>query len=213
MRKNRGFTLIELLIAALIFSIVILSIYSAFQTGILSYRKVDSAFEVYQAARIIFNRMESDLKNSFAYKTDNSGFQGANTSVDFFSVVDYYKEDKLNTDIYRIKYGWAEAEKILKRACYRGPDALKENMEQEAEELAPDIEKISFQYADKPDDWQDSWPIKKGEDDLTQQKTLPLAVKIILSLTEKSGKEKATEFTKVVSLPLSKSSSVGETGE
>lgn len=210
MKKSCGFTLIELLIATSIFSIIILSIYSAFQTGILSYRKVDSAFETYQTARIALNRMELDLKNSFVYKTDDSRFHGTNTSVDFFSVVDYYKEDKLNTDICRIKYEWAEDEKILKRTCYTGLDALKETPEAPIEtELSSAVKEFSFHYFYKDQNGtitpSDSWPDSIADQTVqdSQKQKLPLAVKIKLSLIEKNkSEENATEFNKTVSLPL-----------
>lgn len=216
MKKNYGFTLIELLIAASIFSVVILSIYSAFQTGILSYRKVDSAFETYQTARIALNRMELDLKNSFAYgDTEGSRFSGKEDSLDFFSVVDYYR-DKLNTDICRIKYEWDENKKVLKRFCYMGLDALKEDLQQEAGELASNIEKISFEYAfatnnpDNPYIWQKSWPEGDTAQIAQQVKTIPLAVKVTLFVIEKGkpGKVKSIEFNKTISLPLGETTPV-----
>ncbi len=212
MKKNRAFTLIELLIAVSIFSIVILTVYSAFQTGILSYRKVDSAFETYQTLRSALNRMESDLKNSFAYdNAEDSGFSGTKDSLDFFSIVDYYREDKINTDVCRVRYAWDENEKALKRTCYIGPDALKTDIPENGAELAPNIEKIILEYAYPTQEeggssfkWQDSWPIKKDEYDLTQQKNLPLAVKITLFTTEKEGSEEKPVFNKIIPLPLGK---------
>lgn len=218
MRKIRSFTLIELLIAASIFSIIILSIYSAFQTGFLSYRKVDSAFELYQTARLTLNRMELDLKNSFAYgDAEGSRFSGNNENfLEFFSVVDSYEEGEPRTDICRIEYKYELKDKKLIRTNYKGLDVLKTDIQQEGAEVASNIEKVTFEYAcptekeGKPSfDWQDSWPVKKDEKDLTQQATLPLAVKITLSLIENAKQEeKPIEFTKVISLPLSEAAPV-----
>ncbi len=206
MRKtNRGFTLIELLIAASIFSVIILSVYSAFHAGILSYRKIDSSFEIYQGARISLNRMELDLGNSFAYLgIDNkSGFSGGEQSLEFFSVLDYYKNGRLNTEVCRIKYNWDETGKALRRACYIGLDALNSNSEQESEILAAGVEKITFEYAYTKENsylWQESWPVK-GDSGIAseQEKGIPLAVRITLSLVESNKpKEETIKFVKVI---------------
>jgi len=205
--KNSGFTLIELLIAALIFSIIILSIYSAFQTGILSYKRIDSAFEVYQGARIALNRMELDLKNAFAYSQEDSKFRGSAQALNFLTTVDSFEKGRLYTNISRIKYELSDNK--LKRAYYKGLDALIESQDITGEELNLDIQEITFNYAyattipEKPYDWTDNWP---NETDVNQKKTLPLAVKIKISLREKNKSPeegRIIEFNKIVPLPLS----------
>lgn len=205
-RCQTGFTLIELLIAASIFSIIILSLYSAFQTGILTYNKMDSAFGVYQTSRVALNRIELDLKNSFAHSKDDSKFRGSGQTLDFFSVIDAFEKGTSYASVYRIKYELSGT--ALKRTCFQGIDALKESAAVfEGDELTSEAKEISFQYAfatsnpDKPYDWQDSWPKADNPD---QQKTIPLAVKIKLSLIEKNRQQKElgiVEFTKIVSLP------------
>lgn len=144
--KNRrsAFTLLELLIAAAIFSVILVSIYSAFQTGILAYRKADSASEIYQAARIALNRLESDLKNSFAYKTDNFQFEGRDNTMAFFTLSDTYKDGKEAIAVCRVKYEWDEASKTLKRTPQIGLNALKTDSLQEGYELASNVEDLSF---------------------------------------------------------------------
>lgn len=203
MRKNNfltGFTLIELLIAASIFSIVALALYSVFHTGILSYHKIDSAFDVYQSARLIFNRIELDLKNSFVYKEGDSQFNGQNQTLEFFSVLDAYKDGGFTTDIFRIKYDLAD--KILMRYSYSGLEAVKINAQPQTDELAYSVETISFEYAHptgkpgQPYEWQEVWP-----KDETRKNILPLAVKIKLSLAENDKQSgRVIEFSKVVPL-------------
>jgi type II secretory pathway component PulJ len=82
--------LIEFLIATAIFSIIIVSVYASFQTGILSYRGIDAAFQTYQTARVVLNRLESDIKNSFAYFPEDSQFKGNSCEIEFLGVIDKF---------------------------------------------------------------------------------------------------------------------------
>lgn len=213
---TRGFTLIELLIASLIFSIIILSVYSSFHTGILSYNKIDSAFNIYQTARIILNRMELEIKNSLAYGKSDSKFKGEfngadNQCLSFFTVLDSFdkEEAKFYSDIYHIQY--KSNDTTVTRGCLKGLNAVKEDQDamEINEELSSNIKKISFAYAspitnkpENPYEWQDFWPKTSDTD---QQKSLPLAVKITLSLVEKDKRnpqqERIIEFIRTVSLP------------
>ena len=90
MKTRHAFTLIELLISASLTTIVILGVYAAFQTGAISYNKIDTSFNAYQTAIIGLARVESDLKNSYAYLEKDSGFSGTATQMSFFSVVDEF---------------------------------------------------------------------------------------------------------------------------
>ena len=197
MKKN-AFTLIELLIAISIFSVVVLALYSAFNTGILSYRQIDSSLNTYEAARLALTKIESDLKNSFAYSSSDSMFKGTFNNLDFYSV---------SSDLLRIKY--LIENNLLIREVYKNLYALEANPVGQKQILTADTKEISFEYAypvnspDKPYDWQDIWP-KQG--DTSQQKTLPEAVKIKLTMNVRgrgAKKEISLEFNKLVSLPSS----------
>lgn len=207
-KARRGFTLIEILIATSIFSVVILSLYAAFRTGISSYRRLDSAFNIYQTARILFNRMETDLKNSFIYSEGNSKFQGTNSALQFFSVVDSFAEGKRVENVSRIKYYLEED--ALKRASQQGLGALEADTEIQGEEIASNIKEFLLQYAyskdvkDRPFDWLDSWPQESDPDSI---KNVPIAVQIKLKLIEKDKANREiglVEFSKIVWLPLSR---------
>lgn len=205
MGRRTGFTLVELLIASAISAIIILSIYSAFQTGILSYGRLDSATTLFQTARSIFNRMELDLVNAFAYKQEDAKFSGNAASLDFFSAVPSFVEGESTPGVSRIKYSLQQ--NSLQRNFFSGLDTLKEGLEPYAAEMSSEVKQIGFQYAfpsDNPEtplSWQDFWP---KEEDAAQKKSLPVAVKIKLSLIEKDRRQKeigSVEFNKVILLP------------
>ena len=202
--KRSAFTLIELLIAASISVIMLVGIYSAFQSGVMSYRKIEGAFAPYQSARNILNRMGLELRNVFAYASDDTGFQGQEKNMVFFTVLDAFEKGAEIRDFYRIKY--AADNGVLERSAFAGTEAIVA-MKKEADALSRKstykVKGISFQYAcargaDKGYDWLPAWP----KDD-SQKNMFPLAVKITLSLGADSAGQGAIEFTKIVGLPLS----------
>ena len=209
MKNIRSFTLIEVLISTAIFAVVLVAVYSAFQAGTLSYNKIDSAAGVFQPVRVIFNRMELDIKNAFVYGKDDAQFHGTAQSLDFFTVVDSFDENgKISPNLALVKYEFSDNK--LKRTCLVGLDALDANSTQASQDLLDNLEDFSIEYAfrtlnpDNPYEWQKSWP---KESDDNQKKNLPLAVKITLSLRDagvKSSEEaRRISFTKVIELTQS----------
>jgi prepilin-type N-terminal cleavage/methylation domain-containing protein len=202
MRRNCGFTLIEILIAALIFSIVSLSIYAAFRSGLAAYQKIDTASEIYRVARIILNKIDADLKNSFVREDSagNSGFAGAAESLEFFSIGD---------NICRVKYAWDSSSGTLRRSVVAGLDTLNPQAEVSPEDLAAGIEKITFEYAyltgddNQPCVWQSDWPTQDDKNiQPLQQKALPSAVRLNFTLG-------GINFTKVIALPMAEEAKAG----
>ncbi|MFA4888415.1 MAG: prepilin-type N-terminal cleavage/methylation domain-containing protein [Candidatus Omnitrophota bacterium] len=205
MIRKKAFTLVELLISTAILSLVVLSLYSAFQVGLASYKRMDSASTVYQAARVILNRMELDLKNAFAYSGKDSGFKAQDKVLQFLILQDLFTADGLSSNICLIKYNLNG--QVLTRICAIGLDALKTDIALEPDELSADIKELEFEYAyetDTPDNpyvWQKGiWP-KEG--DQSQVKSLPLAVKVKLLLIERDalqGETGSVEFSRIIPL-------------
>lgn len=198
MKKKSGFTLIELLIVIAIFSLLLLSIYSAFRTGLLSHEKVDAATSLYQKVRLSLSLIEAELKNAFIYDKIDSRFTGSSESMEFFSILDNYeKTGKVYTSIAYIKYKLVD--NSLKRKVMEGMLALKVNPEDEGESFLSGVEELSLQFAalstvpGKIYEWQDAWP-KSGYPD--QKKELPMALKIKLVLKQKD--DSLVEFNKII---------------
>ncbi len=198
MNKKNGFTLIELLIVIAIFSLLILSIFSAFRTGLLSHEKVDAATNLYQKARLSLSLIEAELKNAFIYDKLDSRFIGNSESMEFFSILDNYdKTGKVNSNIGYIKYKLVD--NSLKRKAVEGILALKVNPEDEGGSFLSGVEELSLQFAalstapGKIYEWQDAWP-KSGV--LDQNKELPMALKIKLVLKQKDNS--LVEFNKII---------------
>ena len=185
MKKQKAFTLVEILIASLIFTVVMVSIYAAFHSGIFGYRSINESIDTYQAARAILERLNTDLRNSFAYSSENTKFTGAEKEMAFLALVDSYPE------FASVSYK-SEGGKLM-RLCKKNQEALKENSEIKPKELAGNLE-IGFEYGYLPEGQQeikfnDCWPIELNE----TNKLLPQAVRV--SLTIKGKIEQSFERT------------------
>jgi prepilin-type N-terminal cleavage/methylation domain-containing protein len=197
-----GFTLVEVLITTLIFSIVMLSMYSVFHTGRITYKKMDSAFDLYQKARIIFNRLDQDLRNSFVYKKNNAGFSGTREGIDFFTLLNSFDNaGGVFEQVSQIKYEFQDP--ALRRTQLKGLDILKEGSGEITFNLINDASDLSFQFAapnagdaQSAYTWQDIWPRKTGAQGNLQEKTLPLAVKVEMIL-------EGIKFIKIIPLAQS----------
>ena len=91
--QARGFTLIETLLGLTIFSIIALSLYGTFRSGVMINRREGSNNRIYRQAYLIFEGMAKDLESARAYNFTNSypqrkSFSGKGNQVTFLSVDD-----------------------------------------------------------------------------------------------------------------------------
>ncbi|MDP3790734.1 MAG: prepilin-type N-terminal cleavage/methylation domain-containing protein [Candidatus Omnitrophota bacterium] len=87
-RKNIGFTFIELIIAVTIFSIIAVSIYSVFRSGVRLWYRVSPMIQDNQSLRLFFNTIASDLKNSVQYLKNGENFEGDRRKMSFMTLVE-----------------------------------------------------------------------------------------------------------------------------
>ena len=192
----KGFSLLELIIAISLFAIVAVTVFSIFNSGIASYKKIDESLFILQNSRIILDRISQDLKNSFLFSQDLSGFIGGPNEVSFFCLIEEYKENQLKKRYAHIYYSFNE-DKIM-RLCLKDKDALKDKKELKSleEPLAEDIKDLTFNYSyfsDQKDvSWQDSW---------LEKEKAPLGVKINLTLFG-PDKKRTYNFEKIVYISL-----------
>ena len=173
---RRGFTFIELIIAALIMTIVVVSIYSAFNVGIKAWRK-GSTGQGFQKTRLGLLKFQKELKSSFFFS--NAPFKGSASEMTFPSVISESGRDK----IYIINYYAAQdkdtgAKNLMKRKILFEDKRIKEK--EGFAELVFSADSISFQYAyrlnngSKGFEWRDTWEEDQGK--------MPSGVKISFKL-------------------------------
>lgn len=191
MKINNGFTLVEVLVASSIFVIVIMTVYSAFHGGILGYRNIEKAIDIHQSAMHILERINTDLRNSFAYSQAETKFKGEGDIISFLALVDRFNGDNIIQDYAFISYD-LQGGRIM-RQCRRNQESLNVRSEIAPEELASNVQELSFSYASAGSkqgsmEWTDSW---------SDPRVLPPAVKIKLILKDKTSRE----FERTIFLP------------
>jgi len=174
-KKINSFTLVELLVAVSILTVVMVAVYSAFHSGIFGYRNIEETIDSYQSALSVLERLDKDLRNCFAYSGEDTKFTGSSNEVSFFTLVDVFKEDKLESRFAYVSYGTSDNK--LSRLCRVDDQAFNDNSAILPEEMAEDIQiKLQYGYL-SPDgklDYKDNWDEKNA---------LPLSVKASLTTT------------------------------
>jgi prepilin-type N-terminal cleavage/methylation domain-containing protein len=179
--KGRAFTLIELLISTAIFAAVAVCVFAALRAGISGYNKMDAAFRQLQQERSALKLLETDLKNAFIYRADESFFSGSSSTLEFMTVLNRYTaEGALLPEAARLTYV-VEGDKLT-RKIYRGFSAASaEAPGAEPSSSSLELPSVIFSYFYKdatqplPYLWADSWP-PAGKSE--RKIWLPLAVKV-----------------------------------
>jgi len=204
----RSFTLIELMIAATIFAIVMVSVFSSFRSGVLSVRTVDSNTELFQTGRVTLEQLNADLRNSFAYKANFTGFLGTAQELTFFTVVDNYVNGQIMPELSRVSYASVEnnGQSKIVRSSLLGLAALENDSSGYPESLAENAQLyLRYGYLVNGSEaeglqFKDSWASKDTEE--SERAKLPQAVEatVIFNITV----EKEKRFQRTIYLPLAK---------
>ena len=91
--KTKAFTLVEVLLGLTIFSIIALSLYSTFSSGMLLNRRSDEGNVIFREARWSLDRLSDDLQNMRPYNFGNSyskktAFVGESSKISFILATD-----------------------------------------------------------------------------------------------------------------------------
>jgi len=185
MKEEKAFTLVELLISISIFAIIMLSLYTAFNTGVLGLRQVEENAIASETGYLVLSRIDRDLRNSFAYCDVDVKFAGKKEALSFLS---------LTPDFSFISYSLS-GNKLL-RLLRTNKDALKADSKTNPRVLAKNVKQIEFTYLALDPNTKKL----KETDSWTDNTALPVAVRVTLTLEKKE----AFPFIQTIYLPVGK---------
>lgn len=190
MSAKKAFTLLELLISSVILAVVMVSVYAAFYSGTFGYKDIAENIDISQGARRVFNRINIDLQNSFSYSASQSKFSGDDASISFLAIIDGLSEGEMLTQYGSVSYKFEDNR--LTRLVKKNKDALNPAVDIEPQEMADNIEDLSFAYGyrdapEKPLEWKEAWDTATA---------MPSAVKVKIVFTGRVN----YEFERVVFL-------------
>jgi general secretion pathway protein J len=192
---KRGFTLLELMISLAIMGGVLLIIFGALRVGTRAWEKGEKDVTVHQRQRAVLGLLSQQIASACIYEIkmgDNAFyFKGSEGTMEFVSRSPIVPGALTGVVFvkYMIQEGDGDGKKQLKLYEKDAGFLKVEDVESQRDEdlfiLIPGIEDLQFEYLkgdeDKSEtDWQASW-------DPSEEKGLPLAVKIVLKQDEETA--------------------------
>ena len=166
--NRKGFTLVEMLVAFIIFSIISITVYSVFRSGLKTWTASSEWLEENQKARNFFSFVSRDLKNMVNYSKDMP-FEGKEGEMTFMTIADSRAAvgDEPPGRLVKVSYGYDPDKKVALRRVAGQAEGFDGKLAKETE-LADEIEKFKLEYAYKPVyeaekyRWKSDWKSKKN---------------------------------------------------
>jgi general secretion pathway protein J len=192
---KRGFTLLELMLSLAIMGVVLLIIFGALRIGIRAWEKGEKDVAVHQRQRAVLGLLSQQIASACIYEIkmgdDAFYFKGSEGTMEFVSRSPIVPGALTGVVFvkYMIQEGDGDGKKQLKLYEKDAGFLKEEDVESQRDEdlftLISGIQDLQFEYLkgseDKSEtDWQASW-------DPSEEKGLPLAVKIVLNQDEETA--------------------------
>jgi prepilin-type N-terminal cleavage/methylation domain-containing protein len=202
--RRSAFTFIELLVSILIFSVIAVSVYSAFNTGIITWRKLDKAADFYQQAQVVLELMANEVA-SFV-PSEKVPLKGAGDKITFLSRSDIDDKNKLA----RVEFFLDSSTNTIIRSQKNLASVLNElqqsgNSEANAslEEFAPNIKRLAFKYYCLKQNEEGKYEWVDSFDPESQSSCIAVSISVGIATGPKADNEsedKGPSFTKVVAI-------------
>lgn len=191
MTGKKSFTLIELLVAITIFSVIAVSVYAVFSSGVRLWYKTSPLVQANQSARYFFNTISSDLKNSVAYFTKEANFEGGPQTISFMTVINCSGQDRTSSgEVARVTYSYDRSAKAVIRSVATkeeglDPDRAKPSAILEGVEQKEFGFEFCYKRISSPTDYDYEWKDEWADEDKKSGK-IPRGVKVKASGYEKT---------------------------
>ena len=208
---NRGFTLLEVMVTLTILGLILVVISEAFRLGLSAWERGESTREEYQKVRTISQLVCQQIKSSIPYKIktqkaegDYLAFEGKPHSIKFVSALPI-KAREPQGFVYAI-YEFQEEGNEGGRLVYYEQRVLNKNFFEEKPDeemgvsLCEGISDVRFEYfreedpeKNRTEGWFDEWNTK-------EEKELPKALRIKITLKNKKSEKEEVPLTLLVSI-------------
>ena len=192
---KRGFTLLELMLSLAIMGVVLLIIFGALRIGTRAWEKGEKDVAVHQRQRAVLDLLSRQIASACIYEIkvgdDAFYFRGSEGTMEFVSRSPIVPGAR--TGVVFVKYmileGDGEGRKQLKLyekdAGFLKEEDVQSQRDEDLFTLISGIQDLQFEYLkggedNSETDWQASW-------DPSEEKGLPLAVKIVLNQDEETA--------------------------
>lgn len=188
--SQSGLTLLQLMVAVIISSLVAIGIHGTFRAGMNAWRTTDKMTELYQEARVVLERMSSEIRSAFLCNDGDIKFIGMDRTdgdkssdiLNFVSTVNSYDETESYGDLCEIGYFLYDDPDTGVRGLWRRVQAPPDDdpvYGGTMDELAPWVTQLNFRYFNG-NEWLDSW-------DSSAQRSLPLMVEVSILFETPDG--------------------------
>jgi prepilin-type N-terminal cleavage/methylation domain-containing protein len=200
-RGRRGFTLVEMMVAVGLMTIIVAVAAQVFKETTDIFTVTTSRVEIYQNARAILDKIETDLRMAFIDAAGNRFYGTGNPTADppnrmantdvlwFYTYSDFFSNEA-TPKVYRSHEAYYYLDDtgenntgILRKAVDPGFGAS--FAADDYKQLGFNVANLQFEYFDEDGDSSGTW-------DASTSKTLPVAVKVTIALQDSTGREKQT---------------------
>jgi general secretion pathway protein J len=211
--SKNGFTLIEILIAIFILGVILSTVYASYSNTLTVTRELEYESKVYKMARTTVDRMIHDLSSlqliggAFELRSEKEKWGGGEiTSLYFWSaahlafnenevdgtpaLIGYFPQEDAAGEGVSLRRSDVPANRIVKTQGAQGGFVICQN-----------VESLEMKFYDVKGKEYDAWDSSSSVQE--QNKKIPSAILIELSLVNKNNKEKPYKFMTKIFLPAS----------
>ncbi|MFH1220217.1 MAG: prepilin-type N-terminal cleavage/methylation domain-containing protein [Candidatus Eisenbacteria bacterium] len=189
--RSTGFTLVELLVAVSLFSLLVLSVYSSFSTGLAARKRAEAVVEVAEQGREVLSLLSRDLSDLVMFA--GREFSGEPEAISFVALQPF-AEGSMPV-LSHVTYDLSKTAQGSLRALRRGCEIIG-GRRSEGDLTAPCVRNLSFSYArldgeSNVIEWASRWSP-------TEESPIPYAVRVELGL---AGQD-TTVIKKIIQIPI-----------
>jgi len=193
-KTKHAFTFVELLVVVSLFSILSLTVYATFASGMRMWSRIQDTSLIQRKVSLGLEKFSLELRQALDFS--KIGFTGKSNEISFPFLADSVIQDGPSNGVVTVKeilrITYFLEQKTLFRKLDTFKDILEEKEQAKIKTLLSDIEdlKFSFAYREEGKDqysWKDTWDKEEG---------IPVIVKMELKI-------KDAQITEAITIPAS----------